>query len=67
MPEILTTDQLATKLGGVHENTLARWRDEGMPFYPRGTGYVYQWDEVADWLTATKRDGYRLTAETEAQ
>jgi DNA-binding transcriptional MerR regulator len=52
LPEILTTEQLAEKLGGIPVNTVHYWRAQGIGPKGRKVGkrVLYVWDDVEAWL-----------------
>ena len=58
----MTTRELCDRIG-VHENTVARWRQEGLPSAKAGGTYVYRWDTVREWLEETGREGYVMIAQ----
>ncbi len=58
---VLGTAELCGRLG-VHGNTVAGWRKNGLPAYPAGSALVYKWDEVATWLAHNNRVGYVMRA-----
>lgn len=42
--------ELASAIGIGDKRTLARYRLEGMPYYPNGNSFLYDPQEVVTWL-----------------
>lgn len=43
------------ELHGISDGTLKKWRDEGLPSKKAGNKFVYESDELLQWLIKTKR------------